>query len=621
MSKGSPRKGQVALFVFLALIVVAGVGLYFLLRGSIDLGSIPVRFQELNQYYLDCSKESTEIGVGLLEKQAGFISPPEFSPGSEFAPTSSQLDFFGAAVPYWYYVSGNNIAKEQVPTRKSMEEQLAGFVEGDLERCSLQGFADKGFLIDRGKPSVGVSIKDEHVTVEIRNKISASFGDEKVILEKFSLTLPTKLGKFYDIAYRIYQHEKQNAFLEQYGVDALRLYAPVDNVEITCAPKVWTFDAVREDIQTALEANVPALRVQGNYYKLKNDRRKYFVVPVKSDEQVNFVYSKFWPMKIEANPVENGLLVAEPVGQGAGLGALGFCYVPYHFVYDLHYPVMIQILDDKEIFQFPVVVVIDKNKPREALEGEAVGDVDPPLCNQKVQDIEIYTYNTLLEPVKATVDFKCLNQRCDLGETKVDGKDAVFRGRVPQCVNGYLIATAPGYAEERLQISTNTQSTGNIVMDKLYNLSVALKVDEKDSEDFVLIYFTGEKSITIAYPEQKSVELSEGFYNLTVYVYRNSTLTLGEHSETKCVTVPKKGVLGFLGGEDEECFDITVPAQTVSSVVIGGGKAEYYFVESELQQGKILELGVDSFPTPSTVEDLPNNYNLVEIKDIDVVVK
>ena len=55
--------------------------------------------------------------------------------------------------------------------------------------------------------------------------------------------------------------------------------------------------------------------------------------------------------------------------------------------------------------------------------------------------------------------------------------------------------------------------------------------------------------------------------------------------------------------------------------MIGGGKAEYYFVESELEKGKMLELGVDSLPTPSTVEDLADNYNLVEVKDIEVVVK
>lgn len=622
IKRGFGRRAQVALFVILALILVGGIAAYLLLRGSLIFGGIPVRFQGLHQYVLDCSKESAELGVGLLEKQGGYIYPPEFSRGSEFAPSSSQLDFFGASVPYWYYVSGNGLVKEQVPTKRHMEEQLERFIEEDLARCSLANFADQGFLIDRGEPEVDVSIETNDVEVSLRQPLSASFGDEKILLEKFDFSSLTKLGKFYEIALDIYNHEKNTAFLEQYGVDVLRLYAPVDNVEISCAPKVWNFQDISQDIQDALEANVQAIRVQGDYYQLKNKRREYFVVEeVESDEQVNFLYSKFWPTKMEVNPAENGLLLAEPVGQEAGLGVLGFCYVPYHFVYDLHFPVLIQVLDEREVFQFPVVVVVDKNRPREGFDVEAVSEVEPVLCEGKVQDMEIYTYNTRLEPVRAEIDFKCLNVGCDIGETQVFGNDAFLKAKVPQCVNGFLIAKAEGYAPQKFQVSTNTQTSADIVLDRHYNLSLVVKVDGRETSDFAVLYFYGDEQNVIAYPDQKGAVLSEGFSNITVYVYKNSTITLGAYSDTKCVKVPKKGVLGILGGEDEECFEINVPAQTMSNVLAGGGKAEYYFTESELEKGKVLEINVEGFPIPSSVEQIPDNYLLVEARSMEILVK
>ncbi len=622
MMKRSDKRGQAALFIIIGIVLVGSIAAYFLLRGGVIFGGIPVRFQPLHQYVLDCSKESAELGVGLLEKQGGYIYLPEFSRGSEFAPVSSQLDFFGAPVPYWYYVSGNGIVKEQVPSQRHMEEQLEQFIEEDLARCSLANFVDQGFLIDRGEPEVDVSIDDEEIGVSVRLPLSASFGDEKVLLEEFRFSSPTKLGKFYEIALDIYSHEKNTAFLEQYGVDVLRLYAPVDNVEISCAPKVWNFQNVREEIQNALEANVQAIRVQGDYYELKDKRREYFVVEeVESDEQVNFLYSKFWPTKIEVNPAERGILLAEPVGSSAGLGALGFCYVPYHFVYDLQYPVLIQVLDEKEVFQFPVAVIIDKNKPREGLEGEAVSDVEPALCQGGVQEMEIFTYDTKLEPVKADIDFKCLNVKCDIGETSVQGNDAVLKARVPQCVNGFFIAEAEGYAPQRFQVSTNTQTSADIVLDRYYNLSLVVRVDGRETGDFVLLYFTGDEQRVVAYPEQKEALLSEGFSNITVYVYKNSSITLGAYSDTKCVKVPKKGVLGILGGEDEECFQIDVPAQTVSNVLVGGGKAVYYFTESELEQGRVLEINVEGFPIPTRVEEIPDNYGLVEARSMEIEVK
>ncbi len=615
------KKGQITLFVILGIILVGGVLAYFLLRNSFSIGSVPARFQELNQYVLDCSKNSAQTGIDLLEKQGGYIYLPEFSSGSEFAPSSSQLDFFGAPVPYWYYVSGGNTIQEQAPSKAMMKEQLERFIAEDLERCSLSAFADRGFTIDRAKPSVSVTINDESVAVQLREKISASFGNEQALLENFDFSVGSKLGKLYTTAQDIYQHEKSSAFLEQYGVDVLRLYAPVDQVEISCAPKVWVFNDIKNDLLSALEANTQALKVQGNYYTLNNKQRDYFVLKdLKSDDAVQFLYSRNWPTKIEVNPSSHGILMSEPVGQEAGLGVLGFCYLPYHFVYDLQYPVMIQLFSGQEIFQFPVVVIIDKNRPRQGLPGDAVSDVEPALCKQNAQEITVRTYDTRLNPVQANIAFTCLNVKCDLAQTRIEGKDAVLKTLAPQCVNGFLVARADGYAPQKYQISTNTESAANIVLDKLYTLNVSLSVDGKESDAFALVYFSGAQSFTLAYPQQTSVSLSEGSYNISVFMYKNSSISLGAYTDTKCTKIPKKGILGFFGGEDEQCFDVNIPAQTVSNVVSGGGKATYYFVESELENSTNLKLGVLSLPTPKSVEDLAQSYTLLEFQNINVEV-
>ena len=62
-------------------------------------------------------------------------------------------------------------------------------------------------------------------------------------------------------------------------------------------------------------------------------------------------------------------MIAKPIGTQPGLSAMKFCYAPYKFVYDMYFPVLIQVYskdDANEVFQFPVSVVINKNMPREA---------------------------------------------------------------------------------------------------------------------------------------------------------------------------------------------------------------------------------------------------------------
>ncbi len=114
------------------------------------------------------------------------------------------------------------------------------------------------------------------------------------------------------------------------------------------------------------------------------------------------------------------------------------------------------------------------------------------------------------------------------------------------------------------------------------------------------------------YPETSSVTLVEGLYNVSVYVYQNSTLTFAGSSEKMCVDVPVSGVGGLLGVEEEKCYDVNVPGFEIDMAVIGGGKAVEYVAESALADSEKLNLNVPLFDVPSSLDELQSNYVLVE---------
>jgi hypothetical protein len=283
-----------------------------------------------------------------------------------------------------------------------------------------------------------------------------------------------------------------------------------------------------------IEGNTQALKIKGSYYTLSSPEKKYFVQDIGEDigqegESVNFIYSSGWPSKIEIYPDENPMM-AEPVGLQEGLGVLGFCYVPYHFVYDMAYPTLIQIYDAENIFQFPIAVVIDKNKPRQGLDVGAYEKGAPELCEHMLTQIDVYTYDTNLNPVEADISFKCFGTGCDIGKTKFtdNGMDAKLSSLFPQCVNGFIIAKAPGYEETKKQVSTVNPGTADIILDKLYNLTINLTIDGRELEnEKAIIHFQGQdKSFSLAYPEQGYIEITEGQYTIKALVYKNSTLSL-----------------------------------------------------------------------------------------------
>jgi len=617
------KRSQVTIFIIVAIIVVVGIILYFALRDKLGKAIMPKELLPVYEYFLSCIEDETQRASFLAGTQAGYLQIPEFEPGSEFAPFSSQLNFLSFPVPYWYYISGNGIVKEQVPSKTEIESQLNDYLEERIKTCSFRNFEAQGFFIEKSDDIVvSAKIKDNEIDVSVNMPLTISFGEITSTQRSHSVVVSSSLGRFYNAARKIYDSEQKNLFLENYAVDILRLYAPVDGVEFTCAPKIWIKQEVQQTLKQALEGNTQAIKIKGNYYSLVESENKYFVQDVGEEigaqgESVNFIYSSGWPTKIEVYPEEETMM-AEPVGIQEGLGVLGFCYVPYHFVYDISYPVLIQIYNAEEIFQFPVAVILQGNLPRKGLAEEAVNDAEPELCKYKIQDVNVYTYNTELNPVEANIGFECLGQKCNIGTTTLteDGHDAYLSGKFPQCVNGFIIAKSEDYAKKTYQISTNEAGTANIILDKLYNLSVDLQVDGSTTKDYAIVSFTSpDNSQTIAWPSQKQIKLSEGQYDLNVYVYRESGITIPAMNKEYCSEVPKSGILGVFGLTEEKCFNINIPSQQLSNVISGGGKGQDYIIESQLEKGKIV-INVESIPLPSSLDALQDSYNLLEVKPV-----
>ena len=614
------RKGQITIFIIIAILLVVGIGVYFIFRGSLFSQSLPKELEPVYSYYLSCIEEQGSQGISILGQQAGYIKTPDFSPGNTYMPFSSHLGFVGIGVPYWYYISGNNLVVEQVPTKGDMQGQLSDFLKSEVGKCDFTSFSDQGFEIVQGENAdVSTIINDNDVEFNIKQDLSIKFGNVSWSGTDHKIKVESSLGKLYNLAKKIYDYEQSNLFLENYSVDILRLYAPVDGVEISCSPKIWNVDNIRKDLIVALENNIPEIKVKGNYYSLKNSDNKYFVNDIGEnvDANVNFVYLREWPLRMEVWPNEDSILRADPVGLQEGLSALGFCYIPYHFVYDFGFPVLVQISSGKELFQFPVVVYLDKNTPRQAPDVEGVPNVVPELCLNKNTKLSVLTYNNKLEPIEADIDFKCFDTTCNIGKT--NGGSLI--GRFPQCVNGYIIAKADGYETKRELYSTVEESTATIFLDKKYKLDLEVDENNVKANKALITFNKNNVSMTVPYPEQDTVELSEGQYQIKVYIYSNTSINLKGTSNTKCVSIPKPGILGILGRTDEKCFDLNIPDQKIDMGVSGGGTQDYYIAESQLENTGKLIVNAKRFGLPSTASDIQLNYNYVDVTGLDVSFK
>lgn len=601
------KRGQVTLFIIIGVIILGIVAGYFLLRGSISSKTIPADIQPAYNSFLACLQQDTQTGIGILESRGGYIDLPAFEQGSTYMPFSSQLNFAGTQIPYWYYISGNNIQKEQVPSTSEMEQALGNFVDQRIQGCNLQDYYDQGFVFTMGSPKASVNIKDASVNVDLNMPLTIQKGNNTAVINTHTISQVSPFGKLYSSAKTVYDEEQNNMFLENYTLDELRLYAPVDGVEITCGPLIWDANTVFDNLQGAIVANTLALRSPGN-------GADYFSVKLPVTEQVRFLTSKDWPNSFEVTPTEGEIMTATPVGNQPGLGALGFCYVPYHFVYNVKYPVLVQLYDGSDIFQFPFAVVIEGNNPRQPLNATASQDVTPDICQYKNTEVQVTTYDRNLNPVNANISFECLGNTCNIGNTTSGELSAEF----PQCGNGYIIAKAQGFKDTKYLFSTTQQGSLSMIMDRLYPINVQLNMDGRPYTGTALITFDSDYATqTLIYPNQRTLNLGEGNADIKAEIYTNSSITIGATTTQQCTTVPA-GLLGIVGITKQSCFTINVPEQVISNALAGGGNISTYFTETQLSGSHTLVINAQSLPVPDSIDQIQNNYLLFDQNQLQV---
>jgi hypothetical protein len=379
------------------------------------------------------------------------------------------------------------------------------------------------------------------------------------------------------------------------------------------------------------------LKFKGDYYTPKNKYTNYFVVGEESslelnNAQVAFRYGADWPSRFEVWPTKNNLMIANPIGNQQGLAVMGFCYAPYKFVYDMYFPVLVQIMsqDGEEVFQFPVSVVIAKNNPKQALPADYT-ESETRICDNANTEITVTTYNINLEPVEADVEFKCLEDTCSLGKTQVgngtgnESGDAMLTALVPQCVNGILVAKNKDYSDKKYIISTNEENYADIVLDRKYKMNLEIYVNGVLSQDLSIlgvneVVENSTNSLqTVAYPYNREIELSEGNYNFELMVYKAGSVTVPATTSRQCVTVPQSGILGLFGMEEEKCTDINLPSQKLTNVVYAGGNTNYYATPSELEKARTMKVYATSVKMPSSYEQIPETYDSLEGKSLDIV--
>ena len=178
------KKGQLTLFVIIAVVIVIAVIIYFYLQGNL-LGQqkYDPKVELVRENVLDCLQENYQQSLELIGIQGGYLTVPE--PRNEII-----AYYFSWFIPYYYHEGELNI-----PTLETIEKEISLYTKEKLPFCTKNFLNFNDLTIKQGEIEVTTKIKDDEIIINTIYPIQIEKDGSTAYLRDFNdIQIPIRLG-------------------------------------------------------------------------------------------------------------------------------------------------------------------------------------------------------------------------------------------------------------------------------------------------------------------------------------------------------------------------------------------------------------------------------------------
>jgi len=493
------RKAQVTIFIIIAIVIIALVVLFFLLRTKVstqeisdiqnELVQVDPQVRPVQQYIVDSLDDAVIEGIEILGLQGGYIYlPSEYKTNIIKTRTEGKHVVEMNGEPKLIRESGTTkipiwIDKDKIsiPSLEFMEQQLKIYLENKLNQISLSSFESQGIQIEQREPVIIVDLGEKTV-VEINWPTTIEYQGETYRFEDLAKkTINLNLPKVHTSATTLAANEIYHSYLESHARELLSLYGyrGGSKGEFTIPPysfsvpnqdcdfEYWSYPEIESRLKAIFKKNYPYLKIDKTNYQLPGNEGIYksFVynlLPESQTTHIDFSYDPEQNLNLQMYPED---LLPDRAQQTEIPFLPSICIFDYENYYTFSTPILTKITEDSiEVtgksfeFYFPMVAYLCNNGKRECLrilekeisidKEEVESTTGERLYN--CQDISatngikvVDERNLDLEGVDITHSCEGYLNTCWLGRTNSEGKSTI---NIPACdTNSMLKLTKLDY--------------------------------------------------------------------------------------------------------------------------------------------------------------------------------
>jgi hypothetical protein len=610
--KKAQKKGQVTIFIILGILLLLAVILIILLQKEVLVFNpdelVPSEKGAVEQFVSTCVEKIGEDALYRIGLQGGYIEVPEVWANQAYSLQITPFTF----IPFWARGMETNI-----PTLPEIKQRIDKHIEENLRDClfsegafqNTYNFVEKSSITSNTEIVESKVIFNVHWIVDIQTKEGETVSE---IIDHLAES-PIKLKKVHDTARKIIERELIEFKLEDLTQDLIALDhddVPVAGFEMRCNEKKWKKTDVEQGLKNLLRINLPQIKVEGtNYVDFPEELSYYqshYVWNIDDDylqPQVStlFSFQDNFPFSFNVHPSSGNTLSSNPiVGNNPLLSFL--CMQSWKFVYDVFYPVQVDVIDETTGYRFKMAftVHLKNNAPDRAQVQPDLPTyahdtfTDEDFCNNAKVPMTIFTFEEVdnqegvfyTDPLEGVdLSFDCLYYSCSKGKSEYDfggmGHVAAYHSNFPFCAGGLFKGEKAGYKNGWTIAPTKIEGEVEIMLTPVISVPMSkVKVLKHSLSDGVVgdAEELGDDEtalISLTFFKDVDENVSEEFHEVDVI-----------YSTTKDPKILSQEKIDFLAKADYNYqLSITVLKEATLS---GGYKADWQVSIDELELGDQL---------------------------------
>lgn len=440
--------GQVAFIAIIGILVIIAVaGAYFIF--SPKNARVP-ETQSTGQLAAlqACAQQAFDQSIALSGLYGGWTTV-----GSDFVNKGDYFNMSGRRFAIW--TEPAQIPSVQELDNDTQTQLVSRIVSGCLGNVS-------------GSKDVSVSVQLRNGTSRAAVQVNGSFatpgGEQRI--PPFIVESSQPIVQARDVAESFATEVWRKQILKDlnFNIIALDKQVPLDGVDYTCQPHVWSVGSVKNAFYSSVQDAVPYVSFDGTPRVSDpnvSSKLTFDVSSLPADVPVSAYYFTEYGGTFDVQRSSGDLMTSMVTKSVDGV----LCQNTYQFWYSMDYPIVFTLkVPDRTgtyLFRFAMAVDVARNHlPGSAAEAALQGSTFCSEVTPRTFTLHVLSATAPHDPVSnVTATYECGSQSCGLNASEGSVSDHL----PARCLSADIVLNAPGYAENTTSYEYDKALSGSTV--------------------------------------------------------------------------------------------------------------------------------------------------------------